>query len=216
MKIRIPDWLKKDISIRPRVRRPPSRWELRIGKAMRVITILGLGWFIIWRAHLHYRITQQFASIRAAGLPASPEELDRWYAAVPEASNAAVVLAPAFELLSTFPDKRSNDIAQAKLLDRREAWSAETREQIAEYVAMNGEALAQAREGVKLPRCRYPVDLTYGMEAELPHLAKLKDLARAAGLRAVSADGKGSQADWSSDVRFILQLATTLDHEPTL
>ncbi|MBP9903576.1 MAG: hypothetical protein KBH45_19135, partial [Verrucomicrobia bacterium] len=159
---------------------------------------------------------QQFASIRAAGLPASPEELDRWYAAVPEASNAAVVLAPAFELLRTFPDKRSNDIAQAKLLDRREAWSAETREQIAEYVAMNGEALAQARDGAKLPLCRYPIDLTYGLEAELPHLAELKNLARAAGLRAVSAAGKGSQADWSSDVRFILQLTTTLDHEPTL
>lgn len=183
---------------------------------MQVITILGLVWFIIWRVHLYYRITQQFASIRSAGLPASPQELDRWYAAVPEASNAAIVLTRAFELLRTFPDKRSNDIAQAKLLDRREIWSAETREQIAKYVAMNGEALAQAREAVQLPYCRYSVDLTYGMEAELPHLAKLKDLARAAAMRATVVAKEGRQADWPSDVRLMLQLVATLDREPTL
>lgn len=216
MKVRIPDWLKKNIIIRPRVRRPPARWERLLGKAFQVLTILCLVWFAIWRVHLHYRITRQFGAIRSAGLPASPQELDRWYVAVPEASNAAVMLTGAFELQRTFPDKRSNNITQAKLLDRRETWSAETREQIAEYVAMNGEALAQAHEGVKLPLCRYPVDLTYGMEAELPHLAKLKDLARAAGLRAVSAASNRSQRDWPSDVRLILQLAITLDHEPTM
>ncbi len=216
MKIKIPDWLKKNISIRPRVRHPPSRWERGFGKAIQVLTIFGLVWFALWRVQLHYRITRQFQAIRSAGLPASPQELDRWYAAVPEASNAAIVLTPAFELLRTFLDERPNVFTQANLLDRRTAWSDETSGRIGEYVAMNGEALALAREAVQRPLCRYPVDLTYGMEAELPHLSKLKSLARAAGLRAAIAANEGHQTDWPSDVRLMLQLATTLDHEPTL
>jgi len=201
MTIRIPDWLKRNISIRPRVCRPPSRWERRLGKGFRVLTILCLMWFALWRVQLHYRITRQYQVIRSAGLPASPQELNRWYVAVPESSNAAIVLTRAFELLRTFPDERSNVITQANLLDRRTAWSEETSEQIGEYDAMNREALAQAREAVQLPLCRYPVDLNYGMEAELPHLAMLKSLARAAGLRAAIATNEGHQTDWPSDVR---------------
>ncbi len=216
MKVRIPDWLTKNISIGPRTRRPPSRWERRIGKAIQFFTVLCLVLFVIWRAHLHYQITRQFGAIRSAGLPASPQELDRWYAAVPEASNAAVVLTRAFELQRTFPDKRSNEIEQAKLLDRREAWSAETRELIAEYVAMSGESLAKACEGVQRPQSRYPVDLTCGVEAELSHLSGVKSLARAAALRAVFAAREGHREDWPSDVRLMLQLAATLAHEPML
>ena len=216
MKIRIPDWLKKNISIRPRVRRPPSRWERGLGKAIRVLTIFGLVWFALWRVQLHFRITRQFQAMRSAGLPASPQELNRWYVAVPESSNAAIVLTRAFELLRTFPDERSNVITQANLLDRRTAWSDETSGQIVEYLAMNGEALAQAHEAGQLPLCRYPVDLAYGMEAALPHLSKLKSLARAAGLRAATAANEGHQTDWPSDVRLMLRLAATLDHEPTL
>lgn len=216
MKVRIPDWLTKNISIGPRTRRPPSRWERRIAKAMQACAALCLVCFAIWRAHLHYQITRQFGAIRSAGLPTSPQELNRWYAEVPETSNAGIVLDQAFKLLRTFPDKHSNDIAQARLLDRRERWPDEIHARIAEYVTMNGESLAKAREGVHRPQCRYSVDLSYGVEADLPHLAGLKSLARAAGLRAALAVKEGRQADWSSDVRLMLQLATTLDHEPTL
>ena len=216
MRINIPDWLIRNISFRPRPRRSPSRWERRLGKAMQALVTIALAIFGIWRVHLHYQITRQFAGIRSAGWPASPQDLNRWYAEVPPASNAAVGLAQAFGLLRTFPDKRVNEIDRARVLDRREDWSAETRARIAEYVAMNSNALAHAQAGLSRPQCRYPVDLTYGFLALYPHLPKLKTLARTAALRAILAAEQGQRTDWPPDIRLMLQLAATLASEPTL
>lgn len=121
----IPNWARKNIYTLPKRHRPPSRWERRIRKAMRAFAVLCLVGFVIWRTDLHFQITRQFNAIRAAGLPTSPQELNRWYAAVPEGSNAAPLMKGAFDLLRTFPDSRSKKIFDARLLDRREKWSEE-------------------------------------------------------------------------------------------
>jgi hypothetical protein len=216
MKVRIPNWLTRDIRILPKIRRPPSRWERRIGKGMQAFFTLVLVYFAVWCVYLHFQITRQFTAIRAAGLPASPQELDRWYAAVPDASNAAVILTQAFALFRTFPDKRSKEVMRPKLLDRREKWSAEAGELIAEHVAMNSNALAVAQAALQRPQCRYPVNLSYGLEADLPHLSGLKDLARAAALRAALSAQAGQTEDWPRDVHLMLQLADTLEREPVI
>lgn len=215
MRLTLPTWLTRPIWVLPRrQRRPPSRMERRIAKGMQIFVAVCLAGFAAWRVHLHYQITRQFAAIRAAGLPTSPQELDRWYATGPDANNAAVVLTQAFALLRTFPDKRSNEVTQPKLLDRREKWSAETRELIAEQVAMNSNALVVAQSAFHRTQCRYPVDLSYGIEAELPHLSGLKSLARAAALRAVLSAKAGQAVHWPRDIHFMLQLAATLEQEP--
>ena len=212
----IPNWARKNIYTLPKRRRPPSRWERRSLKAMRALAVLCLVGFVIWRTNLHFQITRQFNAIRAAGLPTSPQELDRWYAAVPEGSNAAPLMKGAVDLLRTFPDSRSKKISDPKLLARREKWSDEIAVQIAEYVAMNREALEKAGEGVQRPQCRYPADFSYGLQTDLSHLSGLKSLARAAALRASLSVRDGQPEHWPADVGLMLQLAGTLNQEPAL
>lgn len=216
MKIAFPSWLKKEIKIPVRPRRAPTAFQRKARKVFRVLIVLLAAYFVVWRAHLHWKVTQRLAAIRASGFPASPTELDEWYRELPESDNAATVLAQAFTLARNFSDRRSNEVVQPKLLDRREAWSAETRKDVTEYVLMNAESLLKAVEAVRRPQCRYPVDLSYGLEAELPHLPALKALARIIALRAILAAEDGRYQTWADDIHLILRLAATLDQEPTM
>src|SRR5437899_12698050 len=67
--------------------------------------------FVFWRVSLGWRVNRQLAAIRAAGQPTTWPELDKWYKAVPDSENAALVLTQAFALRRTFPDQRSNQVA---------------------------------------------------------------------------------------------------------
>ncbi|SRR6266545_4181641 len=188
----------------------------RISRIFGALCLLALIWFTVWRVQLHSQIKERLGTIRSAGLPASPQELDQWYRTVPDGDNAALVLTQAFALLRTFADRRSNEVSEPRLLDRRAPWSDETRKLITAYVAMNAEALAKAREGVQRSQCRYPVDLAYGVEADLSHLPELKRLARAGALQAALAAAEGRSQDCAEAIGLMLQLAATLDGEPTI
>src|SRR2546426_7469179 len=70
-----------------------------------------------WRMYLAHVINRELAEIRAAGLPSNGEELNRWYAPVPDNQNAALVLTQAFALLKTIntcSDKRANEVWKLK------------------------------------------------------------------------------------------------------
>lgn len=190
----------------------PARHQ--IARAIQVFAVLIFASFVFWRLNLYFQVSRQLKAIRAARLPISPSELERWYAQVPESSNAAILLVKAFDLLKTFPDERSNRLARIQLPERGKKWSPEDQELVAECVAINADALVLAREAVQRPECRYPVDLTYGLMTDVPHLARLKQLAWVAHSRAFLLAEQGRAADWTQDIRLILQLASTLEREP--
>ena len=79
------------------------------------------------------------------------------------------------------------------------------------YSALNSNALAQARAAIQLPRCRYPVDLALGLDALLPHLAKLKAIARVAQFQTLLDTNAVA-----SSVSTMIGIARTLDQEPVL
>ena len=64
--------------------------------------------FAAWRWRLSYQVNNRLQALRSAGLPTSGAELDKWYIAVPDEENAALVMAQAFGLMRTYPDHRSN------------------------------------------------------------------------------------------------------------
>lgn len=167
--------------------------------------------FIVWRVNLAHDVNVKLAAIRAAGLPASGEEADAYYTAVPDNENAAVKMAEAFGLMTNYPDGRSNTVASIRFSDRRSSPTSEQLELLAGYCAMNSNALTQAGEAVKFPHSRYPIHLSWGAYTLLPHLAKLKQLSLIAEYQSLL-DEKNATAGVST----IIGMACTLDTEPII
>lgn len=193
-------------------------------RSIRRIMLLGLAALVViaialpsvWRWRLANEVESRLATIRTAGLPTSGAELDKWYAAVPDTENAAVVMTQAFALMCNFPDGRSNEIARINVPPRNQRLGESETRLIADYVEMNSGALAKAREVASLPKARYPVDFALGLETPLPHLAKLKSLAHAAAFQAALALDSGLPADATAALIEIFSMAQTLEEEPCL
>src|SRR5947209_4208823 len=171
---------------------------------------------IVWRTRLDTEVARQLRAIRADGLPTSGAELNTWYDHVPDGKNAALVITEALALMRTFPDYRSNEIARLKLPRRGDRLSPEQRNLIDEYVELNASALGKAREGITLPKSRYPVNLTPGATASLPHLTEIRRLARVADLEVLLAIEAGKTEDAAKGISLVLGLAHSLDKEPVL
>jgi type II secretory pathway pseudopilin PulG len=156
-------------------------------------------------------VAHQPTAIRAAGLPTNGTEANDYYTAVPANENAALKMTDAFASLTNYNDQRRWEIVALKFPQRKDTFTTEQLELIAGYCAMNSNALAQAREAVKLPRCRYPIDLSWGAATLLPHLAKLKELSRLAVYQSLL-----DTNTYVPDISTIIGMARTLDTEPVI
>jgi hypothetical protein len=172
--------------------------------------------FVSWRLVLYQQVEGRLAAIRAAGRPASGQELNAWRLAVPDRENGALVLTQAFALARTFPDSRSNLVVAPELLKRGNQWSAETRALVAAYVSTNAAALAKTREAAQFQQFRFPVDFSFGPDAELPHLGRLKNLAGIIALQAALAADEGRSEEWTEQTELLLTLARAIDEEPSV
>jgi len=178
--------------------------------------IIGVIAFSAWRSHLATQVKGKLQAVKAAGLPLNGEELNKWYPEVPDSANAALVMTQAFALVRTFNDARSNAIASFKPPPRAQPQSPADQQLLADYVKLNEAALAKAGDALALPRSRYPVDLSYGSYTLLPHLGRIKELARIQQYKALLAAHTGDSAGTTSGVQNILGFARTLDEEPLL
>src|SRR5207248_581606 len=138
-----------------------------------------------YRLYLVHKIKVKVGEIRQSGFPVTTAELNKWYAAVPPEQNAALILTNAFAHLVKVNTNTPNlpIIGRGKLPPRSEALPLEMREAIADYVATNKVALELLEKGLALKSCRYPVDLTPGWDALLPHLVGLKNSAQLLALK---------------------------------
>jgi hypothetical protein len=172
--------------------------------------------FFVWRLWVVWAVDSQLARIRAAGLPTNGDEVNKWYAAVPENENAALVLTEAFKLRRNYADSRSNLVWDFKLPPRGRSLSPDDTELLTGYVEMNGPALAKADVALKLPRSRYPIDCSLCSQTPLPHLTWLKNLAEINHYKAVLAVAKDDTDEAARAIASILGLARTLESEPCL
>ena len=172
--------------------------------------------FIGWRCWTRWLANSQLAAVRRAGFPTNGDELNQWYAAVPDAENAALVLTQAFALRRNYDDSRSDLVWNFKFPRRGQALAPEQLELLKGHVEMNRSALAKADEALKLPRSRYPVDFSFGMQTPLPHLTWLKNLAEINQHKAELALMAGDTGEAGRSISGILGLAGTLENEPIL
>jgi hypothetical protein len=167
--------------------------------------------FIVWRVNLAHEVNSELQVIRSAGLPVNGAEANIYYTAVPDDENAALKMADAFALMTNYNDRRSNEVDSIKFIQRKDSLPPEQRKLVVGYIEMNSNALAQANEGIKLPHCRYPMDLSWGAATLLPHLSKLKKLSRLADYQAIL-----YMNDSAAAISTIIGLAHTLDNEPII
>lgn len=171
---------------------------------------------ICWRAYLSRAINSQLAKIRATGLPTNGDELNRWYAPVPDSQNAALVLTQAFALRQVYPDSRSNLVFQFKLPKSGKALTPEQVGLLRGHLALNEARLKQADRAIALPASRYPIDCTQLMDTLLPHLGWLLEIVELHQFAASLALESGEANSASSNIVTMLALARTLDREPCL
>jgi hypothetical protein len=172
--------------------------------------------FVGWRCWTRWLANSQLAAVRRAGFPTNGDELNKFYAIVPESENAALVLTQAFALHRNYADSRSNLVWDFKLPRHGEALAPEQAALLKGYVELNAAALAKAEEALKLSRCRYPVDFSFGMQTPLPHLTWLKNLAEVEQYKAELSLIEGNTNETARAISAIIRLAGTLENEPIL
>ena len=94
--------------------------------------------------------------------------------------------------------------------------SEEMKQAIAEHLELNRKALELLHEGLKLKKCRYPIDLTQGYKTLLPHLTKVRRSAELLSLKAALHVENGEPGKAVDCVTDTLALADTLRSEPLL
>jgi len=181
-----------------------------------VFIVVALNLFIFWRVRLANRVGKQLNAITSAQQPVTLQELDAWYTAVPDEKNAAKEIEASFALVRDYGDKRSNEISHFKPPVRGESLTADQTALLAGYVEMNREAMAKVREALTRPASRYSVDFTWGYNTPLAHLPKVKKLTVLAQFEALLAVSTGEPSNVVVSIQTELELARTLEEEPSL
>ena len=183
-----------------------------------VVLVLA-GAFGVMRYVLHRRVEAKLTDLRAAGYPTTLAEVDAWYP-TPTGPNAADVYQGAFdayvedeELEALLPRARNRDV---DFPAAGEPLPAEMAEAMEAYVALNAQTLALLDDAAAIPECRYPVDLTRGFEAVMPHVGKLRPCAELLVFRATLEAGRGQSDRAAKSVKSVLALAGSVRNEPML
>ncbi len=175
-----------------------------------VLILLGLcTLYLVYHLTLWLLIQKQINSIRRAGFPVTCAELDKWYVQPPAGQNAADVYSNAFAHFEPWtnkltessipadfvqsdrysPPKLKRDllpvIGFAKLPSKTEPLHAGMERLVAEYLSDNAETLRLLHQAAFMKSCRYPIDLTKGIEMRLPLLASLRQAERLLYLEAI-------------------------------
>ena len=164
------------------------------------------------------KIAVRVEAIRKAGDPVTLKELDASYPSVPDHENAALVFDQALKLSREDPllVKRLPMVGMGKMPPLEAPLPENVRKDMTAFLAANKQALELLRQSARMGRCRFPVDLTRGFEAQLPHLASVRKACRHLYLEAAAAIEQGDAERAVCAVASSLGLARLPRNEPIL
>jgi hypothetical protein len=172
-----------------------------------LLLLLAAGGLLISRIHATKPGPPTLAAEGRTDLPDNPEELNAWYVEPPSGSNAATANLRAFAALHVSSFKLPSPVAPMRSF---------TRTALEALVNSNKPALDLLHEGAKHEQSRYPLDLTQGFEALLPHLIKFKEAGLLAEYSATLHAEKHQGKEAGEDVLAALALGRSLRAEPIL
>lgn len=193
--------------ITPRVR----RWIV-------LVAALLLTTYASWRVLLYTSTARQLRAVAAQGYPATLDDLNQWYPAVPAGENAAGLYLAAFKTAAERDGKwDALPLVGIEDLPHRAApLPEEMKVLMAECLEAHAAALALLHEAAARPRCRYPINLAVGADTPMHHLGQLR---RAAELLALQAIASSEQGDSDQATRALvsgLAPARSLTAEPII
>jgi type II secretory pathway pseudopilin PulG len=179
------------------------------------IVVAGIALLTVWRLSLESSNRKRLQDISKRGEPADTVALNQSYAAVPNDENAAFVWldAAANMTVDARPEGAWNKFALPRsgtnLTPDQLDWARG-------IVRSNQVALEGFRKAAALTKGRYPVDLTPGPNALLPHLTQLRAIGRLLEGEVVVAVADGDSARAVDALKTMLAVGRSLAHEPLL
>jgi hypothetical protein len=196
---------------------PGKRFRLKISHMVIILLIAGVGAFAYFRLNLKSRLQARIDAIHTAGYPVTCAELDKWYTIPENAKNAADTIIDAFWSYREMGEIKSLPfIGRAKLPARTEPLPEEMKTSIARYIADNNEALTLLHKASGIEHCRYPIDLTIGIDTQLNYLSKLRKCTMLLNLEAIWHSENGQSQSAANSVISGFSLARSLANEPVI
>jgi hypothetical protein len=194
-----------------------KRWLWRLGLLFLLCLAALVATFIFWRVNLSRKIDRVIAAIQKDGYPISLTQLeDKYYPNIPSNENAAPFFLNAFASLheTNSAKLRIPDLPDYQSTNKPEFLSQTNLEYIATLLANAQETLALLHQSTPVANCRYPINLSLGLDMLLPHLGPLKSSAKLLSLEAIIRAKNGDAAASVDDLSAIVRLFRSLDHEP--
>jgi hypothetical protein len=159
------------------------------------------------------QVNREIATIRARGVPVTEVELDRWYAPVPAAENAALLY---LEAVQSYISPQTNEVIELRGSDAvlGQALHPDVVAAVQDYLAANQETLKKIHHAASFTNSRYPVDFTKGFRTLLPHLGQIKRLGELMRWEAIEESRRGNRKEALQALKSGLTLAESLNEEP--
>lgn len=193
----------------------PKRRNIALGTLPFAVIV---GTFLYWMLKPS-NLDIQRQAWRAAGLPATLPELNRWYA-YPERENPAPLLAEAAQKQKVIPYE---DMDEYPIVGTWEEppygvrWPGGALDRAREFLDAEQRALLdRVAESEASGPGRYAVDFKEGLRNPLLHLAPLRDLAARFELRSAIEAHDGEPQKAAASIRTMLHVAESLENEPAI
>ena len=196
---------------------PGKRFRLKFSYVLIILLITGAGAFTHYRLSLKSKLKVRIDAIRAEGYPVTCAELNEWYTIPENVENAADTIIDAFWCYREMGETKSLPlVGQAKLPAHTEPLPEEMEASIAGYIADNNEALTLLHKASAIENCRYPIDLSIGVDTQLNHLSKLKKSMMLLKLEAIWYAENDKSQSAAHSVMSGFSLARSLAKEPVI
>jgi len=202
----------------PAAKKAKPPWALLFSISAVVLLALLLFWHQYRQDRAIRELAEKLTAIKAQGYPVSTVELDAWYPEPPAGQNAASLYVQAFQLMVPLPSDSPWYASQSSsnIFHRTNSATLPARTALTSLIISNQTTLQLLHDGAKLTNSRYPVNLSAGYNALLPHLGPLRNANRlliAEALDHALADRPQAAVD---SLITSLHLGHSLSNEPIL
>ena len=194
----------------------PSRAPLS-GKVILLLALVALVCTILvsyftFSSILNRSIQNRLEALKEQGLPSSSVELAQWYSDSLSGENAAPLYSQAFKVMKFTQFGGSVDLYQTpeEPLGKNDLSALES------LVKADEEAIALLIEAAEIEDCTFPIDLSLGYEALLPHTARTRLAARLLGYVSLMHAARGDKQKAVDSLIALLKVSRSQQKEPVL
>jgi hypothetical protein len=174
--------------------------------------LLVIATVLVWRISLNSANNTRLQAISARGEPVTLAQLDSFYKAVPEGSNAALLWLDGVAALTP----ELVDMTSQLTLNRGAPLTEDQLRAATEALKANTNALALFRRAASFPQSRYPVSFNQMVFPSMQYLSDIKSAAQILRIEATVATGTNNAQAAADAMRCSFAAGRSLATEPTV